>query len=216
MVDRALPLQPDLVLLTFSENDVDDMAGPLWPRLAATRRLKSRFPVGAVYPVLRRTALWNFALQVRARRQAGQRQRLLTTEAAPGEPAGTEPARRARYAVALRELHEALAAKDLPLVFLAFPSYPSVVVAEPPELLQWAERTAVEAGIATIALAPPLRAASHAPETLYLVPHDKHPSPQGYGVAAAYVADRLLATVFSTPAPSSPSDPALHTAAPAR
>src|SRR5712692_2872638 len=65
MIDRATALDLDLILLVFTENDVTDLAGtPMWARLAENRRAKSRFPLSVAYPLLRRTALWNFGLQV--------------------------------------------------------------------------------------------------------------------------------------------------------
>src|SRR5439155_175083 len=65
LVQRALPLTPDLVVVVFSENDVTDLGQtPMWTLLAANRRAKSRFPLSLVYPVLRHTALWNLGLEV--------------------------------------------------------------------------------------------------------------------------------------------------------
>ena len=66
MVQRALPLEPDLVSLTFSENDIRDLVTPMWHSLAENRQRKSRFPLRYLYPVMRHTSLWNFALKTRA------------------------------------------------------------------------------------------------------------------------------------------------------
>ena len=42
---RSLELDPDVVILLFSENDVHDLVGtPMWKQLAQNRAVKSRFP----------------------------------------------------------------------------------------------------------------------------------------------------------------------------
>jgi len=80
LIDRGLRLSPDLVILMFGENDVGDLNRvSTWDRLATNRRAKSQFPLGTFYPLLRRTALWNFALSIRATKQARAR---------AGEPIG--------------------------------------------------------------------------------------------------------------------------------
>src|SRR5688572_10009858 len=71
MVERALTIDPDLVVLTFSENDLDDFDGPsAWDQFAANRRIKSTLPMSVVYPVLSHLALWHFALDARVRLSA--------------------------------------------------------------------------------------------------------------------------------------------------
>ena len=56
-IERGLTVSPDVVILLFSENDVDDLNRvSTWDRLADNRRAKSRFPFSLVYPLLRRTA----------------------------------------------------------------------------------------------------------------------------------------------------------------
>ncbi len=43
-------------------------------------------------------------------------------------------------------------------------------------------------------LLTPLAASGLGAEALYLLPYDGHPSPHGYEIAAAYLADRLAAS----------------------
>ena len=66
MVQRALPLEADLVLLTVLENDIRDLATPMWHSLAENRQRKSRFPLRYLYPVMIHTSLCNTALKTRA------------------------------------------------------------------------------------------------------------------------------------------------------
>lgn len=70
LVRRGLELSPDLVLLVFHDNDIENLAAPLWPAISRNRELKSRFPLSILYPLLRRTALWNIAMQLRGQARA--------------------------------------------------------------------------------------------------------------------------------------------------
>ena len=49
----------------------------MWEQLRINRELKSRFPMSLVYGPLHNTALWNLALAVRGRANAGRGRRAL-------------------------------------------------------------------------------------------------------------------------------------------
>ncbi len=126
MIERGLRVSPDLVVLLFSENDVDDLNRPAtWDRLAENRRDKSRFPLSVFYPLLRHTALWNFALQVRATSQARAHPVRIDWTAA-GRADSTTPRLRNAYRRALAALRNTLAARGIPLVLAVFPSHHAV------------------------------------------------------------------------------------------
>jgi len=191
MIERALPLHPDLVVLVFSENDVTDLAGTqLWQQLAANRRAKSHFPLSLVYPVLRRSALWNLALMVGARFRASRASRA----ASDGPVAGKDVAI-ARlgetYRRALIGVRDEMAARGVRLVFVVFPSHYSVTAPARDSQTNWAARVGIEAGIPTFNLLTPLRAADLPADRLYLLPSDGHPSARGYAIVARYLAERL-------------------------
>jgi len=197
LIDRGLRLSPDLVVLLFGENDIADLNRPsTWERLATNRRAKSHFPLATLYPLLRRTAVWNFALAVRAtwraRAQAGE-----TTGASMLTAAGSADsltrALRESYRRALLAVRDTLARRGIPLVLVAYPSHMAVTHEAMRDQIAWVIRTGAAANLFEVNLLAPLAASGLPTDTLYLLPYDGHPSPRGYEIAAAYVADQLLA-----------------------
>jgi hypothetical protein len=196
LIDRGLRLAPDLVILLFSENDVADLNRvSTWDRLAANRQAKSGFPLSILYPAVRRTAVWNFMLAVRARWRtravAAHTPKMLAVPA----PEDSLPTRRLResYGVKLRALRDTLARRGVPFVLAVYPSHLAVTHAGMRDQVEWITRTAADAGVFDVNLLPPLVESGLPADTLYLLPYDGHPSPRGYAIAAAYLADRLLA-----------------------
>ncbi|HSL69756.1 MAG TPA: SGNH/GDSL hydrolase family protein [Longimicrobiales bacterium] len=196
LVERALPLAPDLVVLVFSENDVTDLGRkPLWDRLAENREAKSRFPLSILYPVLRRTALWNLGLKVSAvrRQRANGEEPRRPVQAHPRPPEKLQD----RYRADLVALRNRLAALRIPFLFAVYPSYFSVNGDSAAAVHQrtsaaWAVKTATSEGIPTTDFLPALRASGLSNEQLYLLPRDGHPSARGYAIAADVFADVLL------------------------
>ena len=193
LVRRALELSPDLVILGFSENDISDLGRPVseWDQLRANRAAKSRFPMSLLYGPLRNTALWNLALAVRGRMNAAR-----GADVAPAGPAtaasGAALARlRERYRTELVAIRDSLRVRNIPVVFVAFPAHLTVSGAWRPDQIQWAVDMASAAGIPAFNLLPRLQELRLPAESLFLLPHDGHPSPRGYAVAASYLAERL-------------------------
>jgi lysophospholipase L1-like esterase len=213
LIERGFSLSPDLVVLTFSENDVTDLNRvSTWDRLAANRRAKSRFPLSVVYSVLRYSALWNFALRVRGVASARAHGSATRVDwSAAGRRDSVTPRLRARYRRELLALRDTLAAHHLPFIFVAYPSHFAVVRDSMRGQLAWVTHTAEDLGVPAVNLLAPLVASRLPPESLYLLPRDGHPSPRGYEIAAAYLADGLLA-----PGSGSPSTSSSAVAAPAR
>jgi lysophospholipase L1-like esterase len=196
LVERALVLQPDAVVLTFSENDVVDLARTpqAWDALAGNRAAKSAFPLSVIYPLVRQTALWNLALRVRGRLTNEE------AEAAAGdvvaEEADTAVVRlRAEYAGRLATLRDTLGARGVPLVFAAYPSHLSLNGSQPRTQVDWAVGTAAGLGIPAVDLSPALLAQGPPVEKLFLLPWDGHPNAEGYRVASGLLASRLRETV---------------------
>jgi lysophospholipase L1-like esterase len=194
LVMRALEVSPDLVIVLFSENDVADLARPttMWEQLRANRELKSHFPMSLVYGSLRNTAMWNLALAVRGRMNASQ-----GAEASPAAPITSDSDRgvarlRDRYKAALLETRDSLRVRNIPLVFVAFPAHLTVSGAWEPNQIRWAMNVASEAGIPAFDLLPVLQELRVPAESLFLLPHDGHPSATGYGVGAAHLAEKLV------------------------
>lgn len=198
LIDRGLRLSPDFVILLFSENDIADLNRPsTWDRLATNRSAKSHFPLGTLYPLLRRTAVWNFALDVRAtwraRKQAGQATSGNMFLTAAGDSNSVTRGLRESYRRALLAVRDTLAARGIPLVLVAYPSHMAVTDEAMRDQMAWITRTAAAANLVEVNLLVPLVASGLPPESLYLLPYDGHPSPRGYEIAARYMTDQLLA-----------------------
>jgi lysophospholipase L1-like esterase len=186
---RGLVLRPDLMVVAFTENDVSDLAAePLWNQMARNRVAKSSFPFGMVYPVLRQSALWNLAMQVRGKIRAS----LMRAEhSESGDiPRGIRPdsVLRARYARALTGLAQDAATAGTPLVFLSFPLHFTVYGEWPSEQLHWVDSLARAVGLPVVSTLTILRESGLGRTELFLLPHDGHPSAKGYALAAAELA----------------------------
>jgi lysophospholipase L1-like esterase len=212
MIERGLQTRPDLVVLQFSENDVTDLAGvAMWDQLEVNRRAKSRFPLGLVYPVLRRTALWGLVLRVRAEWTRRRTLEGIRDEPdAPGEDDGVSvPQLRERYASLLEGVVEEVT-QGVPMVFVVYPSHNTLYGITPSDQVEWVAETAAAEGLPVVNLLPPLAETGAGAEDLYLLPHDGHPSARGYDVSAAYLARQLLAEPLLEPllAPTCDRSPA--------
>jgi lysophospholipase L1-like esterase len=195
MVTRALPLAPDIVVLSFSENDVSDLAEePLWQRLARNREAKSKFPFSLIYALTRETALWNLALRIRAV-QFARRQTGTADDSAGAAPvaagATTDSVLRARYMAGLRRLRDTLHANAVPLVVAAVPSHHTVYGRWTDEQLQWIDGAASSLKLPFVSFMGVLRASGLSATEAYLLPHDGHTSARGNSVIAGALAPLL-------------------------
>ena len=192
MAERAMRLNPDMIILAFYENDIDDLKNPMWNAFARNREAKSRFPMAVLYPVLRNTATWNLALAVRSRRQM----RRAFGQAAAGTPAVAtiDPqtrALRAAYADSLARLAEGLRKASVPFIFVAYPAVEEISGAKKEPNTQEMLAVAEEAGIPVVDIAPRFSASGLGVNGLYLLPLDAHPRPIGHALAADTVARAL-------------------------
>jgi len=194
IIRRGLAVSPDLVVLLFSENDVIDLRErSTWSMLADNRRAKAELPLSVLYPVLRRTALWNFAQQVRA---ASWSHEVKTVKAdwfgAESDVDSLTARLRQVYRGDLLALRDTLRARRVPFALAAYPMHFAITRPEKRGQLEWLSETSTAAGITMINLLAPLFRSGLPLDSLYLLPYDGHPSPQGYAVAASYLADRLV------------------------
>lgn len=193
MVDRVLPLGVDVAVLTFSENDVTDLADPIWDQLASNRAAKSHFPLSILYPLIRKSATWNLVLSAQGKlrnwRTAGVVTPALATKAT--DPDSVLSSLRREYRDRLLQLRDRLAQAGVPFLFAIFPSHLSVYGLGTGEQLRWVEQMAKEAGIRTVDLTPALRQDGRPMEVLYLLPYDGHPSPTGYEVTVPLLEGEL-------------------------
>lgn len=201
MMARAEVLKPDAAVLTFTENDVTDLAQPMWDQLAANRLAKSRFPMSVVYPLVREMALWNLMLKVRARWKSGPLVGMPAARPAQPPAEGESAAQRrdslllalrTQYRERLGQLKERLDSAGIPLILAIYPSHLAVYQGRD-EQVRWVEMLATELGIRTVNLLAPLRDDGRTQEQLYLLPVDGHPSVAGYTVVAPAIAASLRA-----------------------
>jgi len=191
MLQRTLPLAPDVVVLVYVVDDIANLAASrtLWEQFADNRLRKSRFPLSIVYPVLRSTALWNLALKARANmlNRAGQTS---LYQDYSRDSAATNRLRN-RYGEALLALRDTLKAHGVRFVFVMYPSFAEL--RDGSANLPWLERFAGSHGIEALNFSAALQASQLPNTTLYRLPEDGHPGPTGYAIAADTLGKRFLA-----------------------
>jgi hypothetical protein len=215
-----MAIDPDLVILQFHENDLIDLAGTsMWENLARNRETKSRFPMSLVYPVVRRTALWNLVSRAMAirRRRADVRGGLGPgSSVVPGlgggdrsvgsgplihvsqNPDGPVPqavhdeSLTNEYRDRLAALRDELERRGVDFVVTVFPAFPSVYGQEPSAVLSWMDGLIAELDLRALSFLGPFMADGREGNELYLLPFDAHASAAGYALAADVLADRLV------------------------
>jgi len=189
---KALVVKPDLVLLTFSENDVDDLSKnvPLHMTLEANRKWKSG-SMAPIYQAVRDTALFNFALLVKARYVEYNRPHAVTSNSSPGTVDSKQLWE--QYEREFGQLAKFLESQSIRFVFAVFPSnYRIGRALEPGNRLELATKVAERSGVQVIDLFTPLQASHLRPSDLYLLPYDGHPSRLGYEIVADAMASYLI------------------------
>ena len=192
MALRGLSVAPDLVVLMYHENDIDEMMGSrIWWQIAENRRIKSRFPVSLLYRLLRHSAIWTLAQDARrsvvlqpslGEGQAGDRQ--VSAEA-------VETAQR-EYGERLAALADSLRKVDLPFIFALFPHPESVRAGRGGRDYDRIRQSAVSIGLPTVDFLEAIQRSGTRVEDTFLVPEDYHPSALGYSIAAAELREVVL------------------------
>jgi lysophospholipase L1-like esterase len=206
LIERGLSIDPDLVILQFSENDVSDLAGEsMWDRLAWNRQTKSAFPFSAIYPHIRNSALWTLTLRASARIRDWRAARSLLGSAKDSEGAGDsegppdESAEREsidqlrmQYRERLIRLRSFLTARGIPMIMTVMPSHLSVYNHRESDQLEWLETMLSELEIDVVSFFPTFLDDGRGETELYLLPYDGHTSPEGYRIAAQQLSTRLI------------------------
>ena len=185
-LDRQLVLKPDAVLLTYCENDLTDLDAdpPMHVLLERNRKLKSGF-LNPIYNLVRDTCLFNLLLKARSKLRA------LRTEAKDERRQPRNPlAQLGRYVSEVVKLRKELEERGIALFVAAYPSH--LVLSEKRErTIDPLLEALGEVGIEGIDPTPALRDTGLPNTELYLLPHDGHPGPRGYEIAAKVVAEKL-------------------------
>jgi len=191
---KASRIDPDIVVIVFSPNDVSDLTRPakMIDRMREHSALKSRAVVGGVVRFLQRTAVFN-AMQILAARAR------VAMRADADQPA-IDPSRAGpdRAPEAWRAYHEALSRFGALLgrerrqaLLVLFPSFGNVQGGDPSFASALLPGWAAESGMESLDLLPAMREAAASGAVLYLVPRDSHPSAQGHLVASEAIASKL-------------------------
>lgn len=199
LIERGLALEPDVVVLVFHENDIEDLSSPLWESMTRNRATKSRFPMSFIYPSLRDTAIWNFLMRIRGKIHAERgakvaRNRDLGTKEAPAKLAkiNYDNEFKETYWKELHNLRDLLWERGIAFTFVTYPGHYAMKGDEINlAKVQWAAGIAKDLGISTLNLLDILRG-SLTPSTAYLIPWDGHPSAKGHSVAARALSEHLL------------------------
>ncbi len=187
-------LDPEIVIIGFSPNDISDMTRPV-PMIELMRRnaaMKSRPLVGPLIRILQDTAVFNGMqiLAARLRRTAGGHDALPAVEPARSAPEEAPEAWNG-YRDALSRLAASLSSEGRLGLLVLFPSHGHVTGEEPYHAGATIPAWAGDAGLACFDLLPALRSAALEGGKLYLVPLDSHPTPAGHAVAARAVAGEM-------------------------
>jgi lysophospholipase L1-like esterase len=205
---RGMALDPDLVILTFSENDITDLgaAMPQYLALEQNRILKSRPGFKLVYQLARDTALFNYMLRVKAKWMAYVRTRPQMTEVSP-DPEVERTIYESwwvRYAAELKDMQRFLAERQVRFLFNAYPTHQRIGVPTPMDSrqetqLQRVQDLARSLGIPTIETLPFFVRSGHTKEDLYHLPYDGHANGKGYriqtGALLSAVRDNVVAVM---------------------
>ena len=191
MVKRGMSLNPDLVVLVFTETDIPELPDPLWDRMYNNRMAKSKFPVSVFWPLVRDTATWAFiakgreTISMRTRRQyeviEGSEDKLVHDEL------------KLTYIKELNKLAAQIEEQESGFVVVNFPGNHAARGEPYIDTLFWAMEEFPKNGITTINLIEPLRRAlGDNIDSAYLLPEDGHPSKLGYKIAATTMARSLM------------------------
>ena len=183
-LERFLTLDPDIVLLTYYENDLGDLYHnpPAYVALRRNRRLKSGW-LGPVFGIVQDTCLFNSALRVRWKLRKW-RARQETSEENGYDPLQKIP----EYVDHLSEVQRILQERDVQLIFVTFPSHQAVKKEDKRTIAPLLNETA-DLQIKSVDLTQPLVESKYPVNDLYFIPVDDHPRPLAYLIAAKAISD---------------------------
>ncbi len=184
---KGLALEPDLVILVFSQNDIRDLSQspPQIDLMREHARLKSVILLGPILEALQHTAVFNGMQRAAAR--------LRVSRPRAGD-ASDDPAPEIlwdRYRTLLEKLSVMLDRNGRRLLLVAWPSARQISGELPLHYQERLERYASDLGIEYLDLAPAIRAVEAGGARAFLLPRDAHPSATGYAAAARAIAMRL-------------------------
>lgn len=188
---KSMRINPDIVVLTFSENDVSDLRDPqpMYLALESNRKLKSTPVVGTLYQLFRDTALFNFALEVRAQYHNFQLERMAGGDVLVDSGRKCDETLWKRYEGLLKEMQRYLYTNSVKFMLVIYPYHnrwirPDQGCGAFHNQVDRLEHLAKDMGIATLNLLPAFKRSNVDVRELYLLPYDAHPSKEAYKIAA--------------------------------
>jgi len=187
--DKAFSIEPDVIVLSFCQNDVLDMARhePMIETMRDHARLKSMFLLGPTLKALQRTAIFN-GMQRAAAMIKIMRMRDPTITSDSATPAQWEAYRESLGQFV--ELVRQRGAKLLVVVWISADQIVGKATRGPQERLAGFAR---EMRFEMLDLAPAILQLQESGVSPYLVPIDGHPTAASYAAAARAAAQRLQA-----------------------
>ena len=184
---KGVALDPALVVLVFSQNDLLDLARPR-PMIETMRdhaALKSKFLLGPIIKGLQHTAIFNgmqrLAAGIRGRKRDEAAELLPQREAELWK----------KYEEQLQAVSALLDARGIPALLVTWPTAEQVASGEPSEAIGRIERLAGEHYMDFLNLRPALETLLRAGIEPSLMPRDGHPSPAGHDAAAVAIRARI-------------------------
>ena len=205
--DKAFAVQPDVIVLSFCQNDVLDMGRgrPMIETMRDHAGLKSTFLLGPALKILQHSALFN------GMQRGAAMIKVMKMKAAPMTSDMATPQQWEAY-------HEGLArfvrtvrergARLLVMVWISADQITGKATLTPQIKLAGFSR---EMGFELLDLAPAIRSLADGGVNPYFTPIDGHPNARGYEAAAEAAAARLIELGYLDPGVAPPAAPTAST-----
>ncbi|HEY3175141.1 MAG TPA: SGNH/GDSL hydrolase family protein [Candidatus Polarisedimenticolia bacterium] len=192
--EKGLALEPDIVVLAFSQNDISDLKRerPSIELMREHARLKSTFVLGPIIKLLQHTAIFN-AMQ----RSAAWIEIKRRPERSHPLQEDVDPALWRRYGDLLGEVNGLVRRHEVEMLLVVWPSWRQVDGIDPLDPQGKLALLAKERGIDLLDLTPVLKELQSSGVKAFLVPLDGHPSVRGQEAGARAIAARLTARIAS-------------------